>query len=211
MNFNHAISSSSSSSDDEIQQFLVSLDLEQRAIAHQILQNNEIAQFCANLNPTHGGSVAGRRTIYHGREAAAANLFNDYFSKNPVYNDEHFRRRFQMSRTIFLRIVEAVKEHDHYFFQRRNAAGQLGLSTLQKVTTDVRILAYGVPVDATDEYIKIGESTTIECLKRFCRSIVEIFGEQYLRTPTQNDVARLLYIGKQRGFPDLSRLAATWL
>ncbi|KAL8476227.1 hypothetical protein ACS0TY_028765 [Phlomoides rotata] len=64
------------------------------------------------------------------------------------------------------------------FGLRRNAAGQLGLSTLQKVTTDVRILAYDVPADATDEYIKIGESTTIDCLKRFCRSIVEIFGEQ---------------------------------
>ncbi|KAL8548222.1 hypothetical protein ACS0TY_007517 [Phlomoides rotata] len=64
---------------------------------------------------------------------------------------------------------------------------------LKKVTVVVRILTYGVPADATDEYIKIGESTTIECLERFCRSIMEIFGEQFLRTPIQNDVARLLH------------------
>ncbi|KAK2648984.1 hypothetical protein Ddye_016473 [Dipteronia dyeriana] len=37
------------------------------------------------------------------------------------------------------------------------------------------MLAYGCPVDDTDEYIKIGESTTIESMKRFCRAIVEEF------------------------------------
>ncbi|KAK4737208.1 hypothetical protein R3W88_000905 [Solanum pinnatisectum] len=37
-------------------------------------------------------------------------------------------------------------------------------------------------------------------MKRFCRAIVEVFGERYLRSPTPNDVARLLHIGEQRGF-----------
>ena len=58
-----------------------------------------------------------------------------------------------------------------------------------------------MPADTTDEYIKIGESTTIESLKRFCRAIVEVFAEQYLRSPNANDVARLLHVGKERGFP----------
>lgn len=64
------------------------------------------------------------------------------------------------------------------------------------------MLAYGLPADATDEYVKIGKSTAIESMKRFCRAIVEIFSEQYLRSPTTNDVARLLYIGRQRGFQE---------
>ena len=62
------------------------------------------------------------------------------------------------------------------------------------------MLAYGVPANATDEYIKIGESTAIESLKRFCRAVVEIFAERYLRSRNSNDIARLLYIGEQRGF-----------
>ncbi|XP_042449188.1 putative nuclease HARBI1 [Zingiber officinale] len=66
-----------------------------------------------------------------------------------------------------------------------------------------RILAYGVPADATDDYIKIGESTVIESVKRFCRAVVEVFGGQYLRSPNANDVARLLHIGEQRGFPGM--------
>ncbi|KAJ9560043.1 hypothetical protein OSB04_005203 [Centaurea solstitialis] len=34
--------------------------------------------------------------------------------------------------------------------------------------------------DSTDEYVKIGESTVLKALKRFCRAIVEVFGERYL-------------------------------
>ncbi|XP_062119187.1 uncharacterized protein LOC133832926 [Humulus lupulus] len=60
---------------------------------------------------------------------------------------------------------------------------------------------YGAPTDATDEYIKIGESTTLESLKRFCRAVVEVFGTCYLRSPNADDVARLLHIGESRGFP----------
>ncbi|KAM6543261.1 hypothetical protein CsatB_007708 [Cannabis sativa] len=63
------------------------------------------------------------------------------------------------------------------------------------------MLAYDVPADATDEYIKIGESTVLESLKRFCRAVVEVFGSRYLRSPEADDVARLLHIGERRGFP----------
>ena len=50
------------------------------------------------------------------------------------------------------------------------------------------MLAYDLPADATDEYVKIGQSMAIESLKRFCCAIVEIFVERYLRTPTANNV-----------------------
>ncbi|XP_074346528.1 uncharacterized protein LOC141685317 [Apium graveolens] len=49
------------------------------------------------------------------------------------------------------------------------------------------------------ECIKIGESTAIDSLKRFCRVIIEVFGQQYLRSPNANDVARLLYIDLTQG------------
>ncbi|XP_019170454.1 PREDICTED: uncharacterized protein LOC109166024 [Ipomoea nil] len=73
-----------------------------------------------------------------------------------------FRRRFRMSRNLFLRIPNAVKGHVNYFVQQKDRIGRLGLSTLQKVTAAFRVLAYGIPADAADEYIQIGESTTIE-------------------------------------------------
>ncbi|XP_019194852.1 PREDICTED: uncharacterized protein LOC109188679 [Ipomoea nil] len=154
-----------------------------------------------NQPPSHGGSTFGHRVIHRDREEADRRLWNDYFSEYPKYSEAMFRRRFRMSRNLFLRIANAVKGHDNYFVQRKDRIGRLGLSTLQKVTAAFRILAYGIPADATDEYIQIGESTAIESLKRFCRAIVEVFGERYLRAPDANDVARLLQIGEKRGFP----------
>ncbi|KAK2641272.1 hypothetical protein Ddye_023035 [Dipteronia dyeriana] len=61
------------------------------------------------------------------------------------------------------------------------------------------MLAYGLPVYATDAYIKIEKSTAIESLKRFCRVVVEVFAKEYLRSPNATDIAKLLRIGKYRG------------
>jgi hypothetical protein len=81
-----------------------------------------------------------------------------------------------MRRHVFERLVHAVQQVDPYFVQRPNCAGELGLSALQKVVVVVRILAYGVPADAVDEYVRIGESTTHEALKHFCTAIQTALG-----------------------------------
>lgn len=128
-------------------------------------------------------SVDKRRTIHRNRTLGNELFFRDYFCDNPTYSDYIVRRRFLMRRTLFSRIQSAIQSHDPYFVQRHNAAGVLELSPLQKITAALRIIAYGVPADAIDDYIRIGESTAIESLKRFVVAIVQVFGEQYLRRP----------------------------
>ena len=59
--------------------------------------------------------------------------------------------------------------------KKRSAANVLGLSCFQKVTVAFRMLTYGVPADATDEYVCIGESTAIESLRRFVAAVVDLF------------------------------------
>lgn len=50
-----------------------------------------------------------------------------------------------------------VKAHDNYFVQQTDALGRFGLSTLQKAPTTFWVLAYGIPADSIDEYVKIDE------------------------------------------------------
>ncbi|XP_021859042.2 uncharacterized protein [Spinacia oleracea] len=88
-------------------------------------------------------------------------LFNDYFTKNPVYSDKQFRRRFRMRRPLFCRIMNKVVENDVFLQQRRNAAGKLGLSGLQKCIAAIRMLAYGSAPDAIDEYLRMGKAPPI--------------------------------------------------
>ena len=108
-----------------------------------------------------------------------------------------------MSTELFRRIVEKLASHDRCFQQRRNAAGELGHSTFQKVTTALCMLAYGIPADLVDGHLAMGESQAIMCVKRFAVGIVQVFGEEYLRSPNAEDAARLLEMNKTRGFPSM--------
>ena len=67
----------------------------------------------------------------------------------------------------------------------------------------MRMLAYGVSVDVVDDYVRIGESTAVECLKRFVTNVIVIFEGEYLRKPNSNDVHHLLEMGEARGFPGM--------
>eukprot|EP00267_Zea_mays_P027946 XP_008657270.1 uncharacterized protein LOC103636697 [Zea mays] len=100
----------------------------------------------------YAGSIPGRVRIHRDHISGDARIRADYFCAQSVYTDAQFRRRFRMRRHVFERLVLAVQQVDPYFVQRPNCAGELGLSALQKVVAAVRILAYGVPADAVDEY-----------------------------------------------------------
>ena len=81
----------------------------QRAITQYLNQQN---------NPlTRGGLIPGHIVINRDQESADRRLFYDYFAENLRYNDQMFRQRFRMSRSLFLRIVEKVEARDNYFMQ----------------------------------------------------------------------------------------------
>ena len=67
-----------------------------------------------------------------------------------------------MSRHLFLRIVQDVKNHDEYFKQRSNSIGKLGISGIQKYIAAVKQLAYGFTSDTCDEYVRLAETTAME-------------------------------------------------
>jgi hypothetical protein len=80
-----------------------------------------------------------------------------------------------MRRHVFVCIMNAVEKHDDYFIQKSNAGGMLGLSYLQKVAAAFQMIANGVAADATNEYVRVGESTALECLRKFVVAVVEVF------------------------------------
>ncbi|XP_045810327.1 uncharacterized protein LOC123904745 [Trifolium pratense] len=138
---------------------------------------------------------APRTRKYLNRDHAAANqrLIDDYFANEPTYDDPMFRRRYRMQKHVFLQIVKDLSSSDDYFTQRVDAANKEGISPLAKCNTAMRMLAYGMTADAVDEYIRIGGTTTLECLRRFCKGIIRLYEQVYLRAPTQDDLQKLLH------------------
>ncbi|KAL6843209.1 hypothetical protein ACP4OV_026922 [Aristida adscensionis] len=141
-----------------------------------------------------------RRYVNRDREGAHAQLMADYFDENPLYSNTIFRRRFRMRRPVFVRIVNALGVWSPYFTQRVDCTGRLGLSPLQKCTAAIRMLAYGTAADMLDEYLKVAETTALECLEYFVQGVIEVFGAKYLRRPTVEDMEHLLQVGESRGF-----------
>ncbi|XP_013665085.2 putative nuclease HARBI1 [Brassica napus] len=137
------------------------------------------------------------------REEGHNRLWNDYFSDNPTYPEKLFRRRFRMNKSLFLRIVNRLTAEVPYFRPKKDATFRDGVSPLQQCTAAIRLLAYGGAADGVDEYIRIGETTARECLEHFVVGIVDLFGDEYLRRPTEDDLRRLLFYGERRGFPGM--------
>ncbi|CAL5337435.1 unnamed protein product [Camellia sinensis] len=197
--FSSSSSSSSSSDEESDDEYMITLLAAYEQNTSSMLQILKSSDSSKKI----GGSVIGHKYICRDRRQGHDRLFADYFAANPVYSATIFWRRFRMRRPLYLRILNAIEAHNSYFIQKQDAAHVVGLSVLQKMTSAMRILSYGVAADAVDDYIRIGESTAIQSLQQFCYSVIEIFGVEYLRSPTPTDIARLLAIGEVRGFPGM--------
>ena len=144
------------------------------------------------------------RTYIFYTTGAHEKLVNDYFSDEPLYNADIFRRRFRMSRRLFTRIANDLAGLDPFFTQRPDARNYEGFTTLQKCTAAIRQLAYGTVADALDEYLQMSARTTRECLYRFCHNVVKLYSKKYLRKPNAYDVQQLYQAHEARhGFPGM--------
>jgi DNA repair photolyase len=67
--------------------------------------------------PSHGGSRPGKLPNRpRDFEGSYHRLMEHYFSARPLYDDQLFRRRFQMGKPLFLRIAEAVEDFVEYAY-----------------------------------------------------------------------------------------------
>ncbi|GJY39761.1 hypothetical protein Tco_0426125 [Tanacetum coccineum] len=66
-----------------------------------------------------------------------------------------------MNRSLFTRIVRDLSANCSYFQEGCDAVGKAGISALVKCTSAIRQLAYAAVPDSLDEYLQIGEKTSL--------------------------------------------------
>ncbi|GJX31223.1 ALP1-like protein [Tanacetum coccineum] len=99
-----------------------------------------------------------------------------YFSEHPQYDEATFRDRFRMSRRLFTKIVQAVTDASPFFQQRDDYS--------------------------LDEYLQMGATTARKSLQIFCKVIMNLYGEEFLRKPTYTDMEKLYARHDEKhGFP----------
>jgi len=65
------------------------------------------------------------------------------------------------------------------------------------------MLAYGTPADSLDDGFKMGESTVLETVREFTRTIIDVYEQEYLRPPNATELAKILDVNDARGFPGM--------
>ncbi|XP_071676869.1 uncharacterized protein [Lolium perenne] len=164
-----------------------------------LLSFKELEDRAQPLNRMHG-LVIGRNHIQQNHLLGHEKLMEDYFAEVPTYPPHLFHRRYRMRRSLFVKIVKACEAYSNYFKQRRNSAGVMGFRPFQKILVAMRVIAYGIPADYTDEYLRIGEDTTTESAHRFAVMIIKLFAPTYHRAPNGDDTKRLMEINEKRGW-----------
>lgn len=150
------------------------------------------------------GSRPGKKAnIDRERLLGNQRLLRDYFIPNCTYPELIFRRRYRMSSLLFERIRLDLEEYDSYFVTKIDALGVVGLSSHQKITAAFRMLMYGIAADTTDEYLRISETTALQSLKKTCTAILAVYGDEYLRSPTVEELKNYMEINEKRGFPGM--------
>lgn len=153
-----------------------------------------------------------RRRLQRDRIGAGERLWRDYFSDRPIFPADYFRRRFRMSKPLFLRICVSITSYSQqplppyfqFFHQGRDATGLLGFNIYQKCTSALRQLAYGCAADSFDEYLHMGQQTSYDCLDNFCKCVFHLYSTEYLRKPNLHDVQRLhAKHAEMHGFPGM--------
>ncbi|CAL8162657.1 unnamed protein product [Prunus armeniaca] len=116
-------------------------------------------------NQSRRGSKEGRGpNVDKHRHFRDKNLLEDYFIPTSLCSDVDFRRRYRMQPYLFNKFMHDIYNYDEYFVQKCDAAGVLGLLLEQKITTIMRMLAYGSSADQVDEIARMGKFTTLESL-----------------------------------------------
>ena len=121
-------------------------------------------------------------------------LTDDYFVPDPRYDGSRYRIR----RSLFLSTMGELINKYIYFQPRPDASGNLSFHPYSKETAAMRMLTYGGPADAVDEYLKIAASTTAETLQHFCAGIIKCFGAKYFRSSNDKNFNMLLTTDEKR-------------
>nr|XP_043625904.1 protein ALP1-like [Erigeron canadensis] len=155
---------SPSSSDD-------SIDLDDAILSTVALTVTTMIQAAEDEEDEEDQLSPRRRTVLERRrEEAYARLVRLYFAERPVFGARDFRRRYRMSKRLFLKITNDLEERYPYFQQRMDARGKLGFMPIHKTTSALRQLAYGCSVDLFDEHLEMslhgfpGMIGSIDCM-----------------------------------------------
>ena len=111
-----------------------------------------------------------------------------------------------MSEFLFDRIHDSIKDPEHgspLFMGHSDAVGRKASSSLQRMISVLKQLAYGTCANANSDYTGVRKKLGRECLYEFCEFIIKRFGPEYLGKWDKQEMLDELAANEKRGFPGM--------
>ncbi|GJW46979.1 putative nuclease HARBI1 [Tanacetum coccineum] len=132
-------------------------------------------------------------------------------SSNSIKYHEWESRVVQYNQHIDRILEDVIINYPNLVIQDQRTRARRVYRDREREQEAMRVLAYGASFDAVDEYLRMSGAVTRKSLMAFVRGIISCFGDTYLRMPNEDDLARLLYVGEQRGFPEAVASYDLWI
>ena len=101
---------------------------------------------------------------------------------------------FRMNRSLLPSILFMVEAH-YLYPEKENSNHWFFFPSEENWNHAMRMLNCGVTADSMGNYVRKDDSTVIQILN-FFKKVIAIFTNVYLRSVNNNDIARLLLLGK---------------
>ena len=141
--------------------------------------------------------------MYDGHDGAVVLLESRI---RPTVSKLELFRRFRMSPFLFDSIHDDIKDPEYgcsIFMGRKDAVGQSGASSMQRMVSVLRQLAYDVSEDGVWGYAGVRQETGRRCLHSFCRFIIRAYGPEFLGRWNKAEMEAEMKINETRGFPGM--------
>lgn len=86
------------------------------------------------------------------------------------------------------------------FIRKVDAVGKGGMHPLRRITGAFRVLSYDHSYNPVDEVVEESDISIAKTVKTFCAAVLEGFGDEYLRGPSEENLLRIISINESRGF-----------
>lgn len=96
-----------------------------------------------------------------------------------------------MPRLIYETIRTELIEYEPFFRQQRHATSMQGATADAKMTAALRMPTEARSAFSLVEFLRFSEPLILKSMKRFCRCIVALYEDEWLRSPHLADLSNI--------------------
>ena len=135
--------------------------------------------------------------VKHDHERVHKQLMENWFGPNPRFSEKKFKSIYRISIARFQRMIQdVIVAGIPFYVNLYDMFGEKGPCLEARLLLPLRVLAYGVAQTAFYDVFEISDTMARKCCEEFDKMMRQLYQEEYLRLPTEEDLASIIKLHK---------------